>query len=77
MLSNYFVSEADIRITDELIMPDEPAPEHVDQEEEQNRVLQETSEDDKPDIDKHVEQDKKRRLFIGEEELEKGRVLFF
>ena len=59
-------------------MPDEPAPEHVDQEEEQDRLLQETDGDEKEvTVDKHAEQDRKKRLFMREEELEKGRVTFF
>ncbi|KAK2141179.1 hypothetical protein LSH36_1142g00052 [Paralvinella palmiformis] len=76
LLSHYFMSETDIRRPDELIMPDEPAPEHVDQEEEQDKLLQEAHDDDIKDNgdSSKIGQDKKRRLFIREEELEKGRV---
>ena len=79
LLSHYFMSETDIRRPDELIMPDEPAPEHVDQEEEQDKLLQEAHDDDIKDNgdSSKIGQDKKRRLFIREEELEKGRVRLF
>ena len=81
--SHYFVTEADMRREDELLLPEEPAPEHVDLEEAEDRLLKEVQEGEcdeemegRQATEKEEDKTKKKRkgLLINEEELERGRV---